>query len=186
MVNLSDKQRAFIEYYLTHWNATQAAIAAGYSAKTARSIGSENLTKPDIQAAIQARLTELKMSADEVLTRLTAQARGSLAPFLRVRNGDLTGFDLSEDKPLHLLKKASVTRRTFKETTEEKVTIELIDSQAALFKLGEHHKLFGKSDDILKYIDLTKLSPEQLERIANGEDPLAVILSTTNPTPSAG
>lgn len=140
---LSSKQQAFIEHYLTHWNATQAAIAAGYSQKTARAIGSENLTKPDIQAAIQARLAELKMSADEVVLRLTEHARGSLAPFLRVDDdGALRGFDLGDGKPLHLLRKASVTTRTIKGMTEKTVMIELHDPQAALVHLGKHHKLF--------------------------------------------
>ncbi|KPV52209.1 hypothetical protein SE17_16870, partial [Kouleothrix aurantiaca] len=109
-----------------------------------RSIGAENLTKPDIQAAIAARLSELKMGADEVLSRLTEHARGSLAPFLRISgDGELTGFDFSgDDKPLHLLKKASVTRRTFKDIDETTVTLELYDGQAALTLLGKHHKLF--------------------------------------------
>jgi phage terminase small subunit len=43
---LTDKQQAFIEAYLTCWNATQAAIDAKYSKKTARVIGPENLSKP--------------------------------------------------------------------------------------------------------------------------------------------
>lgn len=145
---LTDKQRAFIEAYLTSWNATQAAIDAKYSKKTARVIGPENLSKPAIQAAIAARLAELKMSADEVLTRLTSHARGSLAPFLRRdTDGDLYGFDLSEAQPLHLIKKASVTRRRQKDdrdevVTVETVTIELYDAQAALQLLGKHHGLF--------------------------------------------
>jgi phage terminase small subunit len=45
---LTDKQKRFCEEYLIDLNATQAAIRAGYSAKTAKSIGQENLTKPDI------------------------------------------------------------------------------------------------------------------------------------------
>lgn len=140
---LSPKQQAFIEHYLALWNASEAARRAGYSEKTAYSIGQENLKKPEIAAAIQARLSELKMSADEVLTRLAEQARGSLKPFLRVNGaGDLSGFDLSDDQPLHLLKKASHSKRTYKDTTEETVTIELYDAQAALNLIGKHHKLF--------------------------------------------
>jgi len=145
---LSKKQSAFVELYLTHWNATKAAILAGYSERSARSIGSENLTKPDIQAAIQARLAELTMSADEVLTRLTQHARGSMAPFLRRdTDGDLYGFDLSDTQPLQLIKKASITRRRQKDdrdqmVTVETVTIELYDAQDALQLLGRHHKLF--------------------------------------------
>lgn len=143
-MGLSTKQVAFIESYLTHWNATKAAIDAGYSERSARSIGSENLTKPDIQEAIQTRLAELKMSADEVLTRLTDQARGSLAPFLRrTPDGDLRGFDLSDDKPLHLLQKISITTRRLKDDeTEEKIALELHPVQGALTLLGKHHKLF--------------------------------------------
>lgn len=87
---LTDKQLAFIEHYLTHWNATKAAIDAGYSEKTARTTGSENLTKPDIQAAIQQRLTELKMGADEVLTRLAKHARADMGDFLRIDEDDVT------------------------------------------------------------------------------------------------
>ncbi len=50
--NLSPKQQRFVEEYLIDLNATQAAIRAGYSRNTARSIASELLTKPDIQEAI--------------------------------------------------------------------------------------------------------------------------------------
>lgn len=146
---LSNKQQAFVELYITHWNASESARLAGYSAKTARSIGAENLTKPDVRAAIDARLAELKMSADEVLSRLSDHARGSIAPFLRRdADGDMDGFDLSEEQPLHLIKKASVTRRrqTDRDTdaviTIETVTIELYDAQAALALMGKHHKLF--------------------------------------------
>jgi phage terminase small subunit len=46
---LTPKQRRFVEELpACGWNATEAAIRAGYSTHTARSIGSENLTKPDI------------------------------------------------------------------------------------------------------------------------------------------
>lgn len=142
-MTLTTKQQAFIEHYLRTWNASEAAREAGYSERTARQIGAENLTKPDIQAAIQARLTELRMSADEVVVRLTEHARGSLAPFLDINSaGDLKGFKFGDDRPLHLLRKASVTKRTIKDMTEETVTIELHDPQAALVHLGKHHKLF--------------------------------------------
>ncbi|QHJ78725.1 MAG: hypothetical protein [Bacteriophage sp.] len=53
MANLTPKQQRFVDEYLIDLNATQAAIRAGYSEKTAKEIGSENLTKPNIQEAIQ-------------------------------------------------------------------------------------------------------------------------------------
>lgn len=54
MSNLNAKQRAFVREYAIDKNATQAAIRAGYSKHTARAIGCENLTKPDIIDAIAA------------------------------------------------------------------------------------------------------------------------------------
>lgn len=62
---LTDKQWAFVREYVVDKNATQAAIRAGYSAKTAASIGEENLRKPDIAAAV----TEaIKMIAEKTET----------------------------------------------------------------------------------------------------------------------
>lgn len=50
--DLTDKQKRFCEEYVVDWNATQAAIRAGYSEKTAHSIGNENLRKPEIKIYI--------------------------------------------------------------------------------------------------------------------------------------
>lgn len=78
---LTEKQTKFVDYYIeTGGNATEAARKAGYSKKTAEAIGLENLGKPRIKAAIDARLAELKSQrtadATEVLEYLTAVMRG--------------------------------------------------------------------------------------------------------------
>jgi len=52
-MSLSDKQKRFCEEYILDLNATQACIRAGYSKDTAKSIGCENLTKPDLQKFIK-------------------------------------------------------------------------------------------------------------------------------------
>lgn len=52
MAGLTDKQQRFVDEYLIDLNATQAAIRAGYSEKTANEIGAENLAKPSIAKAI--------------------------------------------------------------------------------------------------------------------------------------
>lgn len=71
---LTDKQEMFCREYLIDLNATQAAIRAGYSEKTARKIGSENLTKPDIAQRIidlkSERNERVEVNADYVLRRL--------------------------------------------------------------------------------------------------------------------
>ena len=68
---LTPKQAAFVAEYLIDLNATQAAIRAGYSAKTAHSVGAENLTKPEIAAALavaqQERAERTEITQDRVL-----------------------------------------------------------------------------------------------------------------------
>jgi phage terminase small subunit len=73
MSELTDKQKRFCEEYLIDLNATQAAIRAGYSEKTAKEIGCENLTKPNIQDFIQSAQKELsnklKLDSEWVIRR---------------------------------------------------------------------------------------------------------------------
>ena len=75
MKKLTIKQKKFADEYIKTGNATQSAINAGYSEKTARKIGSENLTKPDIKAYIDERMKELEEEAiadqSEILKYLT-------------------------------------------------------------------------------------------------------------------
>lgn len=81
-MKLTEKQKRFVDYYVETGNKTEAAKRAGYAPKTAYAIGAENLRKPQIKAAIDARLKELESkriaSADEVLQFLTSSMRGEL------------------------------------------------------------------------------------------------------------
>jgi phage terminase small subunit len=86
------KQQRFIDEYLIDLNATQAAIRAGYSAKTAGQIGDENLKKPQIARAVRAAMDEraarTALTADKVLAdiervRSKAEADGQLNTALR-------------------------------------------------------------------------------------------------------
>ena len=63
MKDLTAKQRRFVEEYAVDSNATQAAIRAGYSPRTARAIGHENLTKPDVAQAVEESRLELAEKA---------------------------------------------------------------------------------------------------------------------------
>ena len=80
MAKLTAKQQRFCDEYLIDLNATQAAIRAGYSKRTANRIASENLLKPDIRKYIDARMKEkeaaLIADQDEVLRYLTSVLRG--------------------------------------------------------------------------------------------------------------
>lgn len=82
MANLTLKQKKFADEYIISGNATESAIKAGYSKKTANRIGSENLSKLDIQNYIEERLKEIESDkiADqqEVLKYLSAVMRGEM------------------------------------------------------------------------------------------------------------
>lgn len=82
-MSLTPKQQLFVQEYLVDLNATQAAIRAGYSVRTARAVGSENLTKPDIAAAIAEAQTKraqrTQIDADWLLTRLAEESTADVA-----------------------------------------------------------------------------------------------------------
>lgn len=92
---MTKKQKRFCDEYLIDCNATQAAIRAGYSEKTAYSIGQENLNKPEIKAYIDEQLNKIhnKSIADaaEVMKYLTSVLRGESLAEIVVVEGDGDG-----------------------------------------------------------------------------------------------
>ena len=140
---MTPKQRAFIAEYLKDFNATQAAIRAGYSPRTAYSIGHENLNKPEISAAIDEEYEKRAMSATEVLARMTDIARGSADDYILIDEYGYEGIDLKKMKEagkLHLIKKYS--------NTKNGTIIELYDAQSALVQMGKQHGLFPNRQEV--------------------------------------
>lgn len=140
-MTLNDKQQAFVEAYLENgFNATRAAKAAGYS--HANKQGPRLLVNVGIRAAIDARLGQLAMGADEVLARLASQASASIEDFLDGKNK----LDLKTARAngqLHLVHKLKQTEHTDAlGGVTRKLELELYDAQAALVALGRHHVLF--------------------------------------------
>jgi phage terminase small subunit len=80
---MNAKQERFCREYMIDLNATQAAIRAGYSKKTARQAGAENMTKPVISARIselKAKITEgLAIDAGEILAKVSAIMRFTIS-----------------------------------------------------------------------------------------------------------
>jgi phage terminase small subunit len=90
--SLTAKQTRFVSEYLIDGNGSAAAVRAGYSPKAARAIATENLTKPAIQNALQARqsadATRLSLQRDNVLAGLVEainQAREQRNPMAMIR-----------------------------------------------------------------------------------------------------
>lgn len=142
---LTNKQRVFVDEYLRCWNATEAALRAGYSERSARQIGQQNLSKHDISEEIQARLQEIHMGTDEALKLLADHARGDIGEFMDI-NG--MGFSLQlldengNRKNTRVIKKIKQKTTTFiakNESDEDRevheTEIELYDAQAAIDKV---------------------------------------------------
>ena len=92
---MTEKQKRFCDEYLVDTNATQAAIRAGYSKKTAKQIGQENLTKPDLKKYIEEQLESIHedtiATAKEVMQYLTSVMRGETESEIVVVEGDGDG-----------------------------------------------------------------------------------------------
>ena len=77
---MTPRQQKFCDEYLISGNATDAAIKAGYSRKTAKQTGSENLAKPNLRAYIDEQLAKIHSAkiadAEEVMKYLTSVMRG--------------------------------------------------------------------------------------------------------------
>jgi len=170
---MNTKQQVFVEHYLVCWNSSEAARRAGYNGK-ANVIGPRLLADVSIKAEIEARVAELVMSADEALILLSEQARGSLGDFAKVQ----VLADL-EDHPKARLVKA-LTSDVYEDKAGKvhyKARVELHDAQSAIINVLKVHGKFKETTTNLN-LDLSKLTNEQLQRIAAGEEPTHVISTT--------
>ncbi len=173
---MTKKQQIFINEFLKCFNATEAARRAGYSGNdnTLGVTGAKLVRNGKVKAAIDARLAESAMSANEVLKRLGDMARGDIGDFSEVElKGGLKDHPLS-----HLVKRMTTE---VKEDANGKVTykaqIELYDAQSALNTLAKHHKLLTDRVEHINY-DLSNCTDEQLQRIADGEHPATVMANS--------
>ncbi|HFU6610044.1 TPA: terminase small subunit [Bacillus paranthracis] len=103
-MKLTPKQQAFCDYYIETGNAAEAARKAGYSQKTAKEMGNENLSKPHLKAYIEARMSQKEVervaSQDEILEFLTQVMRGEMTEQIPVGQGE--GYFELEDKDTYV------------------------------------------------------------------------------------
>jgi hypothetical protein len=161
-----------VEEYLRGWSGAAAARKAGYSKKAPYQAAYQVLRNSEVRAAIEARLGEMAMSANEVLARLSDQARGTLSPFLRVTDDGHIEFDFKSPEAaanMYLIKKIHTKRKRLvalgsgtkdkpaDEWDHEWVEVELHDAQAALVQLGRYHKLFTEKLEIRERLEVHNL-----------------------------
>lgn len=167
MSELTGKQQIFVDSYLSNgFNATEAARQAGYKGNdNALAVqGYENLRNPKIATIVQERLNESAMSANEVLARLSAIARGDVNDGLN-EDGKFDLKKLRRLKKTGLLKKIK-SKRTSKQVDTlaqgdednremletslvyEEVEFEMYSAHEALRDLGKYHKLLNDRHEI--------------------------------------
>ena len=152
-MKLTPKQAAFVDAYIETGNASEAARRAGYSSKTAEAMGRENLQKPTINEAIEARQAEIrsKRTADvtEVMEFLTSVMRGEITEKVLVTEavgGGFTKAKLKEKPPSvadrtkaadHILKRFG--RPVKQEAEEQKLRIEKLRVEAEALATVKNH-----------------------------------------------
>lgn len=145
MSGLNDRQRIFVEEYLIDRNATQAAIRAGYSQKTAYSIGQRLLKKVEIQEAIkkrtEARIRRTDITADFVLTEIMKVASADASDFVTVGKRNRVQIIPTEEISKDKLAALSGVKRG----KNGELEVKLYDKLRALEMLGKHLGLFDKS-----------------------------------------
>ena len=148
---MTAKQMRFCDEYLIDLNATQAAIRAGYSKKTARVIGQENLLKPAIKEYIDNRMAEkeaeLIADQNEVMKYLTSVMRREKTESVVVTLSKETSTYVPDDE-------GTMRKQTIKEEIPEIVEIpaRLSDSNKAAELLGKAYGIY--SDRVEQEVDM--------------------------------
>lgn len=139
---LTFKQLRWIDEYLIDFNGAAAAVRTGYSVKSARSIAHENLTKPDIQAVLQARQAEmakeLRITREGVIQGLLEavsmgreqQNPGAMVCALR-EVAKILGFNAPEVKRVELTSDQHITQNHMAALTDAEL-LALMQGRSAL------------------------------------------------------
>lgn len=155
MAKLTLKQQRFVEEYLIDLNATQAAIRAGYSVKTAKEIGCENLSKPNISSEIAKAMAERSkrtgVTADRVIEELAKIGFINISDVVNLRTGKILTEAQKED--LACIQSIKIKETEFGEDRE----VKFYDKKSALELLGKHLGLFTDRIDINANMDTKKL-----------------------------
>lgn len=186
-MGMSYKHRAFIDsFFLHNQNATAAYCDVyGVNRESGRRLGCKLLTNIDIVAEINRRRAELGMQADEIIERLSDEARADMGDFMDIESMGAQ-INLYKAKQLgltHLIKKVkqkttTIVTKAGDEIETHQIEIELADSQAAKTILAKHRGLLVDRIENLN-IDLATLTDEQLEMIKQGKSITDVLKRTS-------
>ena len=150
MAKLNKKQQQFVDEYLIDLNATQAAIRAGYSVNSARDIGCENLTKPNIQEAIAKAMAERSkrtgISQDRIVLELAKLAFVNANDLIDPSDASIRAGASEDD--LACIQSVKVKTMDGEKGTSTEREIRLNDKMKALELLGKHLGMWNDKIDL--------------------------------------
>lgn len=141
-MKLTVKQQAFADYYIESGNATESAVKAGYSKKTAQQMGTENLLKPVISDYIRKKLEEMSSEriadATEVMEYLTG--------VMRREHKEYVPMTISKEESKWVNGKKQTAKSEEVEIVE--IPARLSDANKAAELLGKRYKLFTEKAEV--------------------------------------
>jgi phage terminase small subunit len=163
---LTEKQKLFCEYYIEDWNATKAAIRAGYSEKTAKVIGCQNLTKINVKDYIEEIQLDLeKISGLSKLKVLNEHKKIAFSTIAHLHNTwiELKEFEAISDEHKQCIKK--IERKINIKSTYNPQTEEYDEYEVEFVKIELYDKL-KSLDSINKMLGYDV--PQKVEHAGDG------------------
>lgn len=162
---LTKKQQLFVDEYLIDLNATQAAIRAGYSVDTAREIGCENLTKPNIQQAIAEHMAERSkrtgINQDRVVLELAKIAFVKMTDVVDPDTGEILPNASDDDLACIESVKFKQSDNQYGGSIEREV--KLSSKMKALELLGKHLGMWNDKIDVNVAVPIVISGEDALE-----------------------
>ena len=177
-----DMSKLFVKEYLVDLNATQAAIRAGYSPKTAKQQGQRLLTRDDVQGYVQKEMSKrakrTEITADKVLEELGKIGFAEVTDFLQVRTERVlvdrdpgTGEPISEIRQIVLLQDTAEIPKDklaaiaeIKQAKDGSISFKLHDKKGALDSIGKHLGMFVDKAQIKVTHDFEDMTDDELVR----------------------
>lgn len=162
---LTKKQQLFVDEYLIDLNATQAAIRAGYSVESARDIGCENLTKPNIQQAIAEKMAERSkrtgVNQDRVVLELAKIAFVNISDVVDTDTGEILPNASQDDLACIESVKFKQSDNQYGGSIEREVKV--ASKLKALEMLGKHLGMWNDKVDVNVVIPVVISGEDDLE-----------------------
>jgi len=146
VVKLTSKQQAFCEEYLIDLNATQAAIRAGYTARTANNHINQIVVNSGVQAEIARlkakRAQRTEITADNVVLELAKIGFSNIEDFAKIEGKTVKFTDFKD-----LTREQLAAVESIGSTEKGKITLKLHSKISALQDLGKHLGIYQKDNE---------------------------------------